>query len=288
MRFFLFFALLSAACAADGPGLTTNEVRLYRYESRLETTLETAGDKVVSAFAQGWNTAWTIEKVGETSATVAVVIATLTADLSAPGLEAHWDSRQPPEKPGDGQKMLEHLGALHGKTLRLILNPKTGAVQNVLGGETVIADLEERWQKRGEIPTAIQQEALKKYAGQELARIWDRVLALPIAGDKTIQLAEGVTCRQEWTGTSWKLILDSAAKNADIVLARLPTEVKVRLKSLTGSGKVKQDASGAIEHAQGTCEFELTGTALTQPLTQKHHLLWQLVRLPLGPNPEKK
>jgi hypothetical protein len=287
MRCLLFFFLCSAF-AVDGPGLTSGEVRLYRYESRLETNLETAGDKVRTVFAQGWNTAWSVEKVSDSSATVAVVIASLTADLSAPGVEARWDSRQPPEKPGDGQKMLEHLGALHGKTLRLVLNTKTGAVENVLGGEAIIADIEERWLKRGEVPTAIQQEALKKYAGSELARIWDRVLALPISGNRSIQLSEGVTCRQEWTGASWKITLDPAAKDADIVLARLPTEVKVRLKSLTGSGKVKQDATGAIEHAQGVCDFELAGTALTQPLTQKHHLMWQLVRLPLGTNPEKK
>lgn len=287
MRCLLFFFLCSAF-AVDGPGLTSGDVRLYRYESRLETTLETAGDKVVSVFAQGWNTAWSVENVADSSATVAVVIASLTVDLSAPGVEARWDSRQPPEKPGDGQKMLEHLGALHGKTLHLILDTKTGAVHNVLGKEAIIADIEERWRKRGEVPTLIQQEALKKYAGSELARIWDRVLALPTGGNRSIQLSEGVTCRQEWTGTSWNITLDPAAKDADIVLARLPTEVKVRLKSLSGKGKVKQDATGAIEHSQGVCDFELTGTALTQPLTQKHHLLWQLVRLPLGPNPEKK
>lgn len=279
---------VTAPPAASGYLFTVNRPVVYVYDLTQTVNWESAGDKLTYTTTLAWS--FTLRATAVAAERVdleAVILAVQASQVGpgGPGTAHRIDSRTETDQDGGDDALLGHLLALKGAVLTLVMDPRTGRVAEVHGGEGIVERINRRAPAAfpGEAPPLAAQ-ATALYSSEALARQWSEMFALPgDGGVQPITLGPPLagTVERRWTGTSYALALPTGTDHLDAQLVKDPNPVSASLGKLVGSGKATL-AGGLLGEATGDLAFTLTLSALTQPVVQNHHLTWRLRLLPAG------
>jgi hypothetical protein len=273
---------IAAEPVAGGWTFKPNEVHLYRYELKQETSFASAGDQLTYVTAMEWRLALAARAESTADRTrLGVTILAVKATLDGPGSRHDIDTEHPTSA-AQGDPVFGALFALAGAGLLVTLDPRTGAVGTVEGGEKIAADIAKREPSPlgpGE-PSPLEAQARAAYAPEALARIWSQLLTVPGGVDQQVPLGQPIAGAvvRHWTGTQYTLALPAGVDHLDVTLGREPLAAAGKLTDLSGSGAVTP-RNGVPWAANGTLAFTLTLTALTQPVTERQSITWTLSEL---------
>jgi hypothetical protein len=277
----LALALLAPAAARAESGWTFKLREPYRYTYELvqTTAFESAGDKLEYVTRLSWQVVFVATESAPERARLSLTFLHVAASMSGPGTKREIDSAAPTP---DAQRdpLLGHLLELDGKHLELVLDPRTGVVSEVSGGDAIAEAIAKREPSKfgpGE-PSPLEAQARAAFSSEALSRLWSQLLASP-GGEQRIELAApiaGAVVRR-WTGTTYALALPTGTDHLDVTVGREPLSIAGRATNLTGGGAVtpKDGVPGA---AEGHLEFDLALTALTQPVTEHQRVVWKLTQ----------
>ena len=208
----------------------------------------------------------------------------MTASHQGPGSARRVDSLLPADQDGHEDALLGHLLELKGATLTVIVDPRSGAVAEVRGGDDLVTRVNRRFPAAfpGD-PPPLESAAKAAFGSAALARQWSQLLALPSAEVQRVALAQPLIGELErrWTGSSFTLALPMGVDHLVGELVKDPTPVTARLSELTGKGQ-SELKQGVPQATTGDLRFTLTLNALTQPVVQRHQLTWSLTRVGSG------
>ncbi len=276
-------AVETASPPASGYAFTVNHPVVYVYDLTQSVGWESAGDKLAYTTTLAWSFTLRATAVAAERVDLEAVILAVQASHIGPGSAHRIDSRAEADQDGGDDALLGHLLALKGAVLTLVMDPRTGRVAEVHGGESIVERINRRAPAPfpGEAPPLAAQ-ATALYSSAALARQWSEMFALPgDGGVQPIALAAPLagTIERRWNGTTYTLALPSGTDHLDAQLVKDPNPVSASLGKLVGSGK-EALVGGLLHEATGDLAFTLTLSALTQPVVQSHHLTWRLRLLP--------
>jgi hypothetical protein len=271
----LAFVMLSPLAAADGYQPAPDTVRFYAWTTEQEVAWESAGDQLRFASRLTWKLGLRAAEVAVDRTVLKATIIAVSASHRGPGVEAEVDSAT--GKGGD-DPLLGHLLALPGITLTLTVDPATGAVAAVEGGEAIIAAINRRAPAAvpGD-PPPFDAQAQAAYGPEALARLWSQILSLPSAAAQRVALPPPFSrgeLERSWTGTRWTARLPAGDPPA-FELSREPAAIRGTLTALGGQGGLRL-AGGLPAEAEGELKLGLAFDAMTQPVTTSTTLRWTL------------
>lgn len=270
-----------ASPPAAGYAFTAGAPLLYAYELRQEVSWESAGDKLAFNSALLWTMALLPRTVAGERVELDATIIRVKADHTGPGSNHHVDSGADAEAAGGDDPLLGHLLALAGVTLTIVLDPRTGAVAEVRGGDEVAKRIAKRAPSPfgPDQPSPLAAQAATAFSATALARQWGEMLALPPGGNAVQVVALGPplagTVERRWQGSTYTLALPAGTDHLAGRLLADPVAVNATLTALEGKGQVAC-AQGVPGESTGQMSFTLTLDALTQPVAQRHRLQWRL------------
>ncbi len=277
----------AGAWAADAPQagyqFVKDHVQLYAYDLNQVVDWQSAGDTLSYSSSVSWRFSLTPVVVTSERCELSIVILHVLATQSGPGGSHAVDSSQPVDRNGHEDLLLGHLLALDGALLTVVVDPRSGAVSAVRGGEEVVKRINQRYPARddGEAPPLAASSAVA-YGSDSLSRLWSDLLALPSGTVAPQQITLGGplpgTIERRWQGSQYSLGLPAGTTHLDGILMADPTPLTASLSDLTGGGSVVM-AQGLPGTRQGDLRFTLTLNALTQPVIQHHHLTWIMRQL---------
>lgn len=274
-------ATTPAATAQPGYTFTVGSNRFYAYSLKQTVGWNSAGDQLAYTSTLTWKFLLTVAEATPTRAVLNATILRVQATHEGPGSRRMVDSGAKDGEDGGDDALLGHLLALNGAVLNVVIDPTTGQVSDVHGGEAIIARINKR------VPSAIPGDpppldtaARTTFSGEALARIWNQLLAQPSATPVRVPLGPPLQGEIErtWQGSTYTLRLPAGVERLNATLVGDPTPVSVVLSNLTGSGGTGV-ADGLPGPAKGDLAFTLTFQALTQPVLQRHTLAWELTPL---------
>ncbi len=284
----LLGSVLPALRAGDAPAAWSfppDQVRFYVYTLTQDTTFASAGDTLKYTSSFTWKLGMSGQPAGPGRARVNLTGIRIQASHRGPDRTAEIDSSRAAGERGEQDPLLGGLLALHGVTLTLDLEPRTGQVASVAGGESIIANLNRLVPAAfpGE-PPPLDAAARETYSPEALARWWSQALARPPADGKpqTIALGAGPTApiagsaERRWNGAAWTAVLPAGSDHLPVRLSPDPSPVEGKLHAFSGEGRSAAAADGWPDLIEGRLAFTLTLTALTQPVEQKHEIRWRL------------
>lgn len=275
---------LALAAAEDGYQFTTTQNLAYLSTITQRVSWDSAGDRLEYTSSVSWKFVLLPVAVTPERAELAVTITRVTASHQGPGSARRVDSLLPAEQDGHEDALLGHLLELKGATLTVIVDPRTGAVAEVRGGDELVKRVNHRFPAAfpGD-PPPLEGAAKAAFGSAALARQWSQLLALPSAEPQRVPLAQPLAGELErrWTGSAFTLALPMGIDHLDGELLKDPTPVTARLSELAGSGRV-EPKQGVPNTTAGDLRFTLTLNALTQPVVQRHQLTWSLTRVGSG------
>jgi hypothetical protein len=286
----LMAALAGApAAAADDPpphvaagySFVAKQHRTYAYELRQDVVFASAGDTLTYTTRMLWTFVMMPITVAADRAELAVSILTVKASLEGPASRHVYDSSErDPERRRD--PLFAHLAALDGARLMVTVDPRTGAVAQVDGGDAIAAAVAKAEPSKVDPsePSPLAAAAREAYGSGSLARMWGEMLALPASAPQRVALAAPFAGELErvWTGSAFTWQLPAGVDHADVRLGRDPVRVSGSLTEVAGAGRIDL-AEGMPGTAEGDLTFTLTLDALTQPVVQHHRLHWKLSTL---------
>jgi hypothetical protein len=284
----LVLACGSGACGADAPAagyqFVKDKTQLYAYDLSQQVDWKSAGDSLAYTSTVGWRFSLTPVVVGPDRCELSVVLLHVQASQTGPGSSHAIDSSLPVDRNGRDDPLLGHLLALDGAILTVVVDPRTGVVTAVRGGEEIVKRINQRFPAAVDgDPPPLDASSTLAYGSASLARLWSELLAMPTAGSttQTVALTGPVagTMERRWQGTHYTLGLPAGTEHIDGTLLQDPTPVSVTLSALTGSGDAVL-TNGLPGSCRGDMSFILTLSALTQPVVQHHQLTWSLRQLP--------
>jgi hypothetical protein len=268
------------AAPAAGYQFATGKTTLYAYDLSQQVEWQSAGDTLTYASMVKWEFSLTPQLVTGERCELGVVILHISASHGGPGGRHAIDSRLPVDQNGRDDPLLGHLLALDGALLTVVLDPRSGLVAEVRGGEEIVARINRLVPAAvaGEVPP-LDAQSRAAYAPAALARLWGEMLALP-AGEGVVQnvtLGAPVagTVVRRWQGSRYSLSLPDGTTHLDGVLISDPTPVTASVSMISGSGETAL-RGGLPFTSSGELRFLVTLSALTQPVVQHHHLSWTL------------
>lgn len=285
-------ALAVAAClasgalagAAEGYRFSTTQNLAYLSTVTQQVSWESAGDRLQYASTVSWKFVLLPVAVTPERAELAVTITRVTASHQGPGSARRVDSLLPADQDGHEDPLLGHLLELKGATLTVIVDPRSGAVAEVRGGDELVTRVNRRFPAAfpGD-PPPLEGAAKAAFGSAALARQWSQLLALPGAEPQRVPLAQPLAGELErrWNGQTFTLALPAGVTHLDGELVKDPTPVTARLAELAGSGRMELK-DGVPQASGGDLRFTLTLNALTQPVIQRHQLTWSLTRIGPG------
>lgn len=277
----------SAAAVATGYTFTAKASQLYVYSVKQTVAWESAGDQLSYTSTLTWKFALTVAEATAERAVLDATILRVQATHDGPGSRRQVDSGAKIGEDGSEDPLLGHLLALNGTILRVVVAPDTGLVSEVSGGEAIIARINQRAPALtpGDTPP-LDAAARAAFSNEALTRIWNQLLAVPSATPTRLPLGaplHGEVVRT-WTGNTYAVAQPAGAGPLNAALVGDPTPVAVTLSDLKGGGTTNILPTGAIGagmpgNAKGDLSFVATFQALTQPVTQRHTLSWELTPL---------
>lgn len=260
---------VAAACSAE-PLAFAGPARQYQYRVDQEVAWESAGDQLVFRSALAWHLALKGAGPGRLDATVLNVIAA----HEGPEGRRKVDTREDGSRSDD--PLLGHLLAARGRTLAVSYDPATGRVAAVQGGEEIAKAIGRASPNAADpgAPSPLEVQARRLYSSEALARLWTQLLLLPAAGPQAVPLGEPLSgeAQRTWQGSAWTLALPGSGE-LPITLFKDPTPVGGVLHGLAGKGSLELKDGWPLR-ASGELAFQLRLSALTQPVEQRHKLVW--------------
>lgn len=253
---------------------------VYIYDLHQDVEWESAGDKLAYTSTVLWKFVILPESVAAERVELGVTILRVQATHTGPGSRHVVDSGETPERSGGSDPLLGHLIDLEGKTLTVVVDPRSGAVAEVRGGEAIVAAINKRFPAPfPNDPPPLDADSRAAYSSPVLARMWSELLALPPehGGDQQVVLGEPLagTVVRRWSGSAYTVALPAGVDHLDAQLIKGATPVDASLGALDGKGQV-QLKDGQPHLANGDLRFTLTLNALTQPVVQRHRIRWEL------------
>ena len=275
---------LALAAAEDGYHFTTTQNLAYLSTVTQQVSWESAGDRLQYTSSMSWKFVLLPLAVTPERAELAVTITRVVASHQGPGSARRVDSLLPADQDGHEDALLGHLLELKGATLTIIVDPRSGVVSEVRGGDDLVKRVNRRFPAAfpGD-PPPLESAAQAAFGSAALARQWSQQLALPSTDVQRVPLAQPLTGELErrWTGSAFTLALPLGVDHLAGELIKDPTPVTARLTELAGNGLV--ELKQGIPHAtSGDLRFLLTLNALTQPVVQHHQLTWSLTQIGSG------
>jgi hypothetical protein len=259
---------------------TKGKAQVYLYELSQDVELETAGEKLAYHSTVGWR--FTLEPVAVTAerAELSITILRVQAAHVGPGSSHVVDSGKPPESSGRDDPLLGHLLELEGVNLVAVVDPRSGMVSEVRGGDEIVKRIDQRFPSPyPDEPPPLDAQSKVAYSSAALARMWSEMLALPPAqgGEQAMPLGGPLagTVVRRWDGSSYALSLPAGVDHLDGRLLKDPTPVTVSLSALDGKGRV-QLKDGLPGTASCDLRFVATYNALTQPALIRQRIQWNL------------
>ena len=300
----LLFSLLASVCSWSGEALTTvspasanvpvasgydfvvGTNQLYAYSLKQTVSWNSAGDALTYQSTLMWKFLLTVVEATSDRAVLEATILRVQATHDGPGSRRLVDSGIKGELNGAEDPLIGHLLALNGAVLTLVMNPTTGQVSDVRGGEAIVAKINKQVPALvgGDTPP-LDAAAKAAFSGEALGRIWNQLLAQPRATPVRVPLGPPLNgeVERQWQGAQFTLRLPSGSDHLEATLVGDPTPVAVKLSALTGKGSANANLStGMPGGSTGELGFLLTFNALTQPVGQQHLLNWELVPLVLA------
>lgn len=281
--------LLHALCAQGAetpvPGyqFVKDKTQLYAYDLSQQVDWQSAGDSLAYSSTVGWRFSLTPVVVAPERCELSIVILHVQASQSGPASSHTVDSSLPVDRNGRDDPLLGHLFALDGAILTVVVDPRSGAVSAVRGGEEIVKRINQRFPAAVDgDPPPLDASSTIAYSSANLARLWSELLALPASGTAAQMVAltgpVNGTMERHWQGARYTLSLPAGTDHLDGTLLQDPTPVSVSLSALTGNGESVL-ANGLPGSSRGEMRFILTLNALTQPVAQRHQLVWTLRQL---------
>jgi hypothetical protein len=269
-----------AVAAPAGYQFAVGKTTLYTYDLSQQVEWASAGDNLAYTSTVGWEFSLTPQLVTPERCELAVVILHIAASHGGPGGRHAVDSRLPVDQNGRDDPLLGHLLALDGAQLAVVLDPRSGLVEAVRGGEEIVKRINQRFPAAvdGEVPP-LDAQSRSAYGSAGLSRLWGELLALP-GGDGALQsmpLAGPVagTVVRRWQAGRYTLSLPDGTTHLDGTLLSDPTPVTASVSMVDGGGTTAL-RGGLPFTSSGELRFLVTLSALTQPVVQRHHLSWTL------------
>jgi hypothetical protein len=274
-------AVVPAGGAGRGYHFTVKQHQFYTYNLKQTTTFKSAGDELMYTTTLAWKFALTPVAVSEEQAQIAITIIKVQATHDGPGSRHQVDSSLPIEQDGHEDALLGHLIAFTGAELMVTLNPKTGSVSAVTGGDVIIARINKMAPAifPGD-PPPLDNAAKAAFSSDALTRIWQQLLSLPTNEPVSVPLGPPLqgSLERRWQDSKWTDALPKGIDRLQATLLQDPTPVAVTLTNVAGTG-VRTIKDGIPGAGNGTLSFDLVFGALTQAVTQRHVVSWELTPL---------
>ena len=279
-------ALLLLCCwlhASEGHQFILQEVGPFAYSVNHRVTWDSAGDKLTYQSKLEWVFTLQPLAVSATSAQLAVAIYRVKATHSGPGANyAISSAGKSAEERGEDDALLGNQLALADARLELTVDPRTGEVSAVSGVESLITSLAKANPGPAGSESPIVARAREVYAPDRLAAMWSRILAVPRTGVEQVTLPAPLSgsFERHWDGNRYRLALPTDGEPITVSLAADPTPVELTLTKLAGEGVVEL-LDGVLLGTGGSLRYSLSGSAMTQSVTQQHELTWGVQRIML-------
>jgi hypothetical protein len=281
---------MGTLCAADptsGWHFLPNDAHVYQYDVHQDTVFESAGDKLTYATSLGWRLA-----LARTSApspkdriTLGVTIMRITASLDGPASH-HSINTDEPTTAAAHDPLFGHLFDLNFAGFTLIVDPVTGAVDSVSGGDAVADKIckNEPSAFSSDDPSPLSAAAHAAYSSAALSALYTQLLTVPASGEQTVPLSAPLSGSlvRSWHGNQYTLALPQGVDHVTVTLGSGALAVTGTLGELKGGGAVVPK-NGLPGTSDGHLEFTLTLTALTQPVVEHQVLDWHMHELELHP-----
>ncbi len=274
-RLLVTFCLAAIAAAGEGYTFVPGASELYVAQVKQSVSWNSAGESLDYVTDITWSWALVVVEATPERAVLRLTELRVIASHVGPGSERRVDSAT-----GEGadDPLIGHLAGFDGVALTLTVDPVTGTVSAVDGGDQMVARINKREPGIGAGATPPHDAAARAaYSSANLARWWTQLLALPSAEPQRVPLSDPLTGAfvRTWTGDTWKAAGDG---EATATLGSGTSAVALTVSDLAGTGSlVLRD--GMPELSKGEMTFVLDVTALTQPVAQKHQVLWSLERV---------
>ncbi len=283
----LLFGAASIAHAGDAPprapgyAFDIKQARSYVYDLRQDVTFASAGDTLTYVTTMRWTFAMIPLSVAPERVELAVSLVSLKAAMDGPGTHHAFDlGDRDPDRRRD--PLFAHLAALYAARFVVTVDPRTGEVSAVGGGDAVAAAIAKSEPSKVDPsePSPLAAAANAVYGSASLARMWSELLALPADHPQHVPLSGPFTGELErrWKGSAFTWQLPEGVDHIDVQLGRDPVQATGRMTEVAGGGRV-DPVGGMPGTAGGELSFTLTLAALTQPVTQHHKLQWKLAPL---------
>lgn len=274
----------AATTAAPQPGyaFTVGANRIYAYSVKQTVAWNSAGDELTYTSTLMWKFVLTVVEATPERALLSATILRIQATHEGPGSRRMVDSgAKDGQDDGGDDALLGHLLALGGAILSVTVDPRTGQVSAVTGGDAIIARINKRAPATtpGD-PPPLDAAARAAFSSDTLSRIWSQLLALPSASPVRVPLGPPLNGEVErtWQGSAYTLGLPAGGERLATTLVGDPTPVAAVLSELRGSGSTSVDG-GLPGGGKGELTFLVNFQALTQPVAQRHTLTWELTPL---------
>jgi hypothetical protein len=269
-----------SATPQPGYAFTVGANRLYAYSLKQTVAWSSAGDQLTYSSTLTWKFLLTVAESSADRALLNATILRVQATHDGAGSRRVVDSGAKDGNDGSDDALLGHLLALNGAVLSVVVTPATGQVSEVRGGEAIIARINKRAPSAtpGD-PPPLDAAAKAAFSSEALSRIWSQLLALPSSAPVRVPLGPPLSgdIERTWQGATYTLRLPPGNERLSATLAG---EVAAVLSDLSGSGATSI-ADGLPGAGKGELAFTVDFQALTQPVQQRHTLMWELT--PLSP-----
>lgn len=270
----------STPATAPQPGytFTVGANGYYAYSLKQTVGWDSAGDQLTYVSTLTWKFLLTVAEATPERAVLNATILRVQATHDGPGSRRVVDSGAKDGADGGDDPLLGHLLALNGAVLSVVVAPASGQVSEVRGGDAIIARLNKRAPATtpGDAPP-LEAAARAAFSSEALSRLWSQLLALPSATPVRVPLGPPLNGEIErvWEGATYTLRLPAGDERLRVTLVGDPTPVSAVLSGLTGKGGTSV-TNGLPGAGKGELVFLLDFQALTQPVQQRHTLVWDL------------
>jgi hypothetical protein len=282
-----------AAKPSAGYTFTVGANQLYAYSVKQTVAWTSAGDQLTYTSTLTWKFLLTVAEATPERAVLDVTILRVLATHDGPGSRRQVDSGAKDGLDGSDDPLLGHLLALNGSVLSVVVAPSTGVVSEVRGGDAIIARINKRAPALtlGDTPP-LDAAARAAFSSEALTRIWSQLLALPSTAPTRVPLGPPLNGEVErtWDGSTYTVRLPMGTDRLTATLVGDPTPVSAVFSDLSGKGTTsitpagsQIDGAGLPGAGKGELSFSLTFQALTQPVVQRHTLVWELTPLLKSP-----
>lgn len=274
----------TAAAPVPGYAFTVGTTRHYAYSVKQTVGWDSAGDQLTYTSTLTWKFLLTVMEAAPERAVLSATILRVQATHDGPGSRRAVDSGAKGDQDGGDDPLLGHLLALEGAILSVTVDPRNGQVSAVQGGDAIVARINKRAPATtpGD-PPPLDAAARATFSSEALGRIWSQLLALPSAAPTLVPLGPplGGGVERVWQGSTYTLRLPAGGERVSTTLVGDPTTVTAVLSDLRGTGGTSVGSDGLPGGGKGELAFQVTFQALTQPVTQRHTLAWELTPLTL-------